>query len=54
MFDSDILFRVGITTCELCDHEAYKRDEDMGYLLCKRCYNSFNGTVEDIELDEEF
>jgi hypothetical protein len=51
---SDILFRVGITTCELCDHEAFKRDEDMGYLLCKRCYNFYNGAVEEIELNEEF
>jgi hypothetical protein len=42
----DILFTAGITTCELCNKPAYRRDPDMGYLLCRRCFAQFNVAPE--------
>lgn len=48
----DILFTAGITTCELCNKPAYRRDPDMDYLLCKRCFAQFNTAPEsDIQFD---
>lgn len=39
-------------TCELCDNAAFKRDADMGFMLCRECYGAFNGEIIDIELNE--
>lgn len=49
---TEMLFQMGITTCELCNHPAYKRDEDLGYLLCKRCFAEYNPAIQAIELNE--
>lgn len=40
--------------CELCDGIAYKRDSDMGFILCRECFGAFNGEIVEIELNEVF
>ena len=55
MSNIELLFTVGETLCELCFKPAYRRDPDMDYLLCKRCFAQFNIAPESGEWpDEEF
>lgn len=44
--------------CELCDGLGNglpsQYDEDLCMWLCNECFNSFNGIIEDIELNEVY
>jgi len=41
-------------TCELCEFPVHKMDPDMGIYLCRECYESFNGEIVEIELNEVY
>ena len=38
--------------CELCDRPSTNWDRDLDMVMCHECFQSFNPTIVDIELNE--